>query len=185
MILYGTIVNVAGVLCGGLIGLGVHKLLRKGIPQRYSQRIMQGIGLCTIYIAAGSLLGGSKTLVTILSMVIGAVIGELLDLDGKINSVGEKLEKRFGGSGILNVPMHSHKKPMHGFEQSISVNVPPMSVVLLRVPAQRAKKAGDAKGAAKKAGAPKAAKTAKAEAKTAKAAKTAGKTAQKRAKKQP
>ena len=99
MILYGTIVNVAGVLCGGLIGLGVHKLLRKGIPQRYSQRIMQGIGLCTIYIAAGSLLGGSKTLVTILSMVIGAVIGELLDLDGKINSVGEKLEKRFGGSG--------------------------------------------------------------------------------------
>ena len=99
MILYGTIVNVAGVLCGGLIGLGVHKLLRKGIPQRYSERIMQGIGLCTIYIAAGSLLGGSKTLVTILSMVIGAVIGELLDLDGRINSVGEKLEKRFGGSG--------------------------------------------------------------------------------------
>ena len=94
-------------------------------------------------------------------------------------------DKRFGGSGILNAPMHSHKKPMHGFEQSISVNVPPMSVVLLRVPAQRAKKAGDAKGAAKKAGAPKAAKTAKAEAKTAKAAKTAGKTAQKRAKKQP
>ena len=94
-------------------------------------------------------------------------------------------DTRFGGSGILNAPMHSHKKPMHGFEQSISVDLPPMSAVLLRVPAQRAKKAGDAKSAAKKAGAPKAAKTAKAEAKTAKAAKTAGKTAQKRAKKQP
>ena len=102
MILYGTIVNVAGVLCGGLIGLGVHKLLRRGIPQRYSQRIMQGIGLCTIYIAAGSLLDGSKTLITILSMVLGAVIGELLDLDGKITAVGEKLEKRFGGGDSGN-----------------------------------------------------------------------------------
>ena len=99
MILYGTIVNALGVLGGGLIGLVIHKLLHRGIPERYSQRIMQGIGLCTVYIAAGSLLEGSKTLVTILSMVIGAVIGELLDLDGKITRLGQKLEARFGGSG--------------------------------------------------------------------------------------
>ena len=99
MILYGTIVNALGVLGGGLIGLVIHKLLHRGIPERYSQRIMQGIGLCTVYIAAGSLLDGSKTLVAILSMVIGAVIGELLDLDGKITRLGQKLETRFGGSG--------------------------------------------------------------------------------------
>ena len=99
MILYGTIVNALGVLGGGLIGLVIHKLLHRGIPERYSQRIMQGIGLCTVYIAAAGLLDGSKTLVTILSMVIGAVIGELLDLDGKITRLGQKLEARFGGSG--------------------------------------------------------------------------------------
>ena len=99
MILYGTIVNALGVLGGGLIGLVIHKLLHRGIPERYSQRIMQGIGLCTVYIAAAELLDGSKTLVTILSMVIGAVIGELLDLDGQITRLGQKLEARFGGSG--------------------------------------------------------------------------------------
>ena len=99
MILFGTIVNTVGVLGGGLIGLVIHKLLHRGIPTRYSERIMQGIGLCTIYIAAGSLLDGSKTLVTVLSMVLGAVIGELLDLDGKITRIGQKLEGRFGGSG--------------------------------------------------------------------------------------
>ena len=99
MILYGTIVNVIGVLGGGLVGLFIHKLMNNGIPTRYSDRIMQGIGLCTIYIAAGSLLDGSKTLVTVLSMVLGAVIGELLDLDGRITRIGQKLEAKFGGSG--------------------------------------------------------------------------------------
>ena len=97
MILTGTIVNALGVLVGGGVGLIIHKLLHKGIPQRYSDRIMQGIGLCTIYIAASSLLDGSKTLVTILSMVLGAIIGEWLDLDGKITRVGQKLEQHFGG----------------------------------------------------------------------------------------
>ena len=79
MILFGTIVNTMGVLGGGLVGLCLHKLMQKGIPARYSDRIMQGIGLCTIYIAAGGLLDGSKTLVTILSVVLGAILGELLD----------------------------------------------------------------------------------------------------------
>ena len=102
MILFGTIVNTVGVLGGSLIGLVIHKLLHRGIPTRYSERIMQGIGLCTIYIAASSLLDGSKTLVTVLSMVLGAVIGELLDLDGKITRIGQKLEGRFGGSGEGN-----------------------------------------------------------------------------------
>ena len=98
MILYGTLVNVAGVLGGGLAGLVIHKLLHRGIPPRYSERVMQGIGLCTVYIAATSLLDGSKTLVTVLSMVFGAAIGELLDLDGRVARIGQKLEAKFGGS---------------------------------------------------------------------------------------
>lgn len=97
MMLFGTIVNVAGVLVGGGVGLLLHHLLHKGIPERFSDRIMKGIGLCTVYIAASSLLDGSKTLVTILSMVLGAIVGELLDLDGKIKRVSRAVEKRFSG----------------------------------------------------------------------------------------
>ena len=99
MMLMGTIVNVLGVLLGGGVGLLLHRLLRKGIPQRFSDRIMKGIGLCTIYIAASSLLEGSKTLVTILSMVLGAILGELLDLDGKIKRLSQAVERRFSGGG--------------------------------------------------------------------------------------
>ena len=65
-------------------------------------------------------------------------------------------DERFGGSGILNGPLRTHKKPMHGFEQSISVDLPPMATVLLKVPAAR--KASEKKGSAKKAGAGKTAK---------------------------
>lgn len=97
MMLLGTIVNVVGVLLGGGVGLVLHQLLHKGIPERFSDRIMKGIGLCTVYIAASSLLDGSKTLVTILSMVLGAIVGELLDLDGKIKRVSQAVEKRFSG----------------------------------------------------------------------------------------
>ena len=99
MILVGTIVNALGVLGGGAVGLAIHRLLQKGIPQRYSDRIMQGIGLCTVYIAAGGLLSGSKTLVTILSMVAGAAIGEWLDLDGRIAALSRRLEAKFAREG--------------------------------------------------------------------------------------
>ena len=99
MILTGTLVNVAGILLGGGVGLLVHRLLRRGVPERFSDMVMKGIGLCTIYIAATGLLDGSKSLVTILSVVLGAILGEWLDLDGKIRSLSQALERRFSRAG--------------------------------------------------------------------------------------
>ena len=102
MIFLGSIVNALGVLLGGGVGLAIHKLLHKGIPERYSERIMQGIGLCTVAIAAGGILSGENTLITILSMVVGAVLGEWLDLDGKINRFSKALEAKFSKDGNGN-----------------------------------------------------------------------------------
>lgn len=99
MILTGTLVNAAGILLGGGAGLLVRRLLRRGVPERYSDMVMKGIGLCTVYIAATGLLDGSKSLVTILSVVLGAVLGEWLDLDGKIRSLSAGLERRFSREG--------------------------------------------------------------------------------------
>lgn len=99
MMLTGTLVNAAGILLGGGAGLLVRRLMRRGVPERFSDIVMKGIGLCTIYIAATGLLDGSKSLVMILSVVIGAVLGEWLDLDGKIRALSEKLEKEFSRQG--------------------------------------------------------------------------------------
>lgn len=99
MMLTGTLVNAAGILVGGGMGLLVHRLMRRGVPERFSDMVMKGIGLCTIYIAATGLLDGSKSLVTILSVVFGAILGEWLDLDGKICALCQKLEYRFARQG--------------------------------------------------------------------------------------
>ena len=99
MMLTGTLVNAAGILLGGGAGLLVHRLMRRGVPERYSDMVMKGIGLCTVYIAATGLLDGSKSLVTSLSVVLGAILGEWLDLDGKIRALSGKLEQRFARQG--------------------------------------------------------------------------------------
>lgn len=87
----GVLVNCAAVLVGGGIGL----IFKKGIPKRITDTIMSGLALCVFYIGLSGSLKGQKVLVDILSIVIGAVIGELLDLDRRINQLGGWVENRF------------------------------------------------------------------------------------------
>ena len=79
-------------------------------------------------------------------------------------------DEAYGGSGVHNKPLRSHKKPMHGFDQSISVTLPPLSTVYFSVPQPKeakpaakkpAKKTAAKKPAAKRPTAKKAAKPAK------------------------
>lgn len=86
----GVIVNTLTVLLGSGLGL----LLKKGIPERVSRAVMTAIGLCTIYIGIDGALSGSNTIVLIVSMVLGTIIGTLLDIDGKINSAGSFFERK-------------------------------------------------------------------------------------------
>ena len=91
----GVFVNVATVLLGSAVGL----LFRKGIPERISKALMLAIGLCTLYIGIDGALEGSKTIVLILSMVFGTLIGTLIDIDDKINRVGLFIEKKLKREG--------------------------------------------------------------------------------------
>ncbi|MDD3193749.1 MAG: DUF554 domain-containing protein [Oscillospiraceae bacterium] len=94
----GTWVNVAAVLVGGSIGL----LIQKGLSQRLADTLMKGLALCTIYIGISGSFSGKDPLKLILSMVVGALIGEGLDLDGRIQRLGAWVERRFskGNSGV-------------------------------------------------------------------------------------
>ena len=90
-VLLGTIVNVIAVLIGGTVGL----LLKKGIPERLTGALMTGVGFCTLYIGVRGCLDGSNTLVIVLSVVLGAAVGQLLDLDRHLHRLGERVEARF------------------------------------------------------------------------------------------
>ncbi|MGI6730484.1 MAG: DUF554 domain-containing protein [Anaerovoracaceae bacterium] len=87
----GVLVNTATVIIGSLVGL----FFKKGISTRITDAIMLGIGLCTIYIGVSGALEGQNTLVLIISIVVGAAVGTLLDIDKGINSVGDWLSNRF------------------------------------------------------------------------------------------
>ncbi len=86
----GVLVNVATVLIGSTIGL----IFKKGISKKYTDAVMVGIGLCTVLIGVSGMLKGQNVLVTIISMVVGAVIGTALDIDGKLNGAGDFLSKK-------------------------------------------------------------------------------------------
>ncbi len=105
----GTLVNSAAIAVGCLIGL----LFKKLISEKMSEGIMHALGLCTMSLGiVGIVCGGTKlageelssrdTMVMIVSIVLGTIIGELIDIDLRLDKLGRIVEKRFsaesGGS---------------------------------------------------------------------------------------
>ena len=91
----GVIVNVITVIIGSCVGL----LFKKGIPERVSHAAMTGLGACTLYIGISGSLCGENVLILIASVVLGAITGTLLNIDGAINRLAEKVENRFKKDG--------------------------------------------------------------------------------------
>ena len=91
----GVLANTIAVLIGSTVGL----LCKKGIPKKISDAIMTGIALCTVYIGISGALKGENTIVLIISMVLGAICGTLLDLDGCLTRLGEFVERKFSKNG--------------------------------------------------------------------------------------
>lgn len=87
----GVLVNTLTVVVGSLLGM----LLKKGIPERITNELIKGIGLCTMCIGWVGTLKGENTLIMILSMAIGIIIGELLDLDKHLNQLASLIEKKW------------------------------------------------------------------------------------------
>lgn len=87
----GTIVNTGTVLLGSLIGL----FLNQGIPERIANQMMKALGLCTIFIGVQGAFKGENTLIMIVSMVIGVVIGEGIDIDKRVTNTVNRLEEKF------------------------------------------------------------------------------------------
>ena len=97
MILLGCIVNVAAILVGSLLGI----LFKKAMNEKLNDFLMKGLGLCILFIAIKGSLDGKNSLVLIVSMVIGGIIGHLIDLDAKLNKLGDDLQNKLtkGGEG--------------------------------------------------------------------------------------
>ncbi len=91
MVLTGAFVNGIAIIVGACLGL----LLRRGISSKVGDTVMQGLALIVFYIGLTGALKGQHIIMEVLSMSIGAVIGETVDLDRKMQALGNMADKLF------------------------------------------------------------------------------------------
>jgi uncharacterized membrane protein YqgA involved in biofilm formation len=84
----GPVVNALAIVVFSLLGLFVVK----NIPGRFEEIIRKAIGLSIVFIGISGALENKQILLLIMSMVIGAVIGELINIDKWMNALGRRIE---------------------------------------------------------------------------------------------
>ena len=107
----GTIMNTLAVVLGGLAGMR----FRAGIPEKIQNTLMQACGISTIFIGGAGAIAGmltvtgagfstQGTMLLVLSLVLGGALGEWVDLEERMERLGEKLKravKAQGDSGFV------------------------------------------------------------------------------------
>ena len=91
----GTLQNVLTVLLGGALGL----LVGGRLPERFNSIIIGGLGLSTLLIGLQNALVTRNALILLGSILLGGIVGELLRLDYRLDSLGEWLQKRLAREG--------------------------------------------------------------------------------------
>ncbi|MFA5536147.1 MAG: DUF554 domain-containing protein [Bacillota bacterium] len=92
----GTIVNMAAIIVGALLGKGVGKLLKADLQQY----IMQAIGLGVLLVGFKMALGTENIIVVVISLMLGVIVGELAGIEDRLAGMGAKLEGFFAnGAG--------------------------------------------------------------------------------------
>ena len=95
----GTVVNSIAIIVGGTIGT----LLKVGIPERFKNIVMQGVALSVMIIGISSGLQFNNLMVVIVSLVMGGVIGEALDIEGYLNKLGDMLQKKLSNDNSSTI----------------------------------------------------------------------------------
>lgn len=90
----GTWINIATVLIGCCLGL----LLGKRFPERLRETLIKGLGLFTLIVGLQMAFKTDNVIITLVSVIIGGIIGELLNIQAQLDRLGNALQARFGAS---------------------------------------------------------------------------------------
>jgi uncharacterized membrane protein YqgA involved in biofilm formation len=91
----GTIVNSLAIIGGSLAGF----VLKGGIPERINDSIMKGLALCIMAIGITGAIKSENMILVICSIVVGTVIGEVVDIDKWLKRLGDFIEIKLQGRG--------------------------------------------------------------------------------------
>ena len=94
MILLGAAANALGIFAGGIIGI----FMKKGLPKRFGDSVMYALGLFTFGLGVTFFIQSKEVMVLILSLVLGTLIGELIDIEKRLENLGNSLQSRFKGA---------------------------------------------------------------------------------------
>lgn len=85
----GTLINVAAILLGTLVGC----LLRKGLPKRLGETIMQGLGLCVVLIGISGAIKTADTMCVIICIALGSLLGGMANIEKRLDDLGQRAQK--------------------------------------------------------------------------------------------
>ena len=102
----GTLINMAAILIGGLAG----RLVGKAIPKRVQDMLYMVCGISTLFIGIGGCLqhmlviengalNTQGTMMMLMALTVGALIGEWSDLEKRLEQFGQWLKDKTGNSG--------------------------------------------------------------------------------------
>lgn len=91
----GTLINTATVI----IGTGVGLTARRFLKPRLRETTLQVIGLVTLLLGVQMSVGEKNPLLPLASLLLGALLGEWLDIEGRLDALGNALQQRFSGEG--------------------------------------------------------------------------------------
>lgn len=106
----GTLLNVSTVLVGGSIGAVVGERL----PEKVRQTVMQAIGLMTLLIGLQMALGTRSAIIVLGSVVLGAVVGEVIRIDDGLTAFGDWVERTVYGLTSTQSSVHSPQSSNDG-----------------------------------------------------------------------
>jgi uncharacterized membrane protein YqgA involved in biofilm formation len=92
--MFGVLVNALSIVAGSLVGV----VVKKGIKDRYTQTIIQGLGLAVVALGIMGSLEANNMLIVIVSIAIGSIIGEWIDIEKLLENIGDKIQSRFSKS---------------------------------------------------------------------------------------
>ena len=102
----GTAINCAGVIGGGILGM----MIKKGLSERFQNILIQAVGLCVIFLGIsgtltqmltvdGGVIVSGGTMMIIFSLALGALLGELLNIEKHTEEFGEWIKVKTGSGG--------------------------------------------------------------------------------------
>lgn len=89
------VVNAVLVVLGGLLGL----VLGGRLQEKHTRTIMAGLGICTMVIGITGAITTSNILIVIICLVVGTVIGELLKIEHRLDTLGDWLKSKVAKNG--------------------------------------------------------------------------------------